>query len=467
MKRLIYLALFGLGIFIFFAVTVVNGEEVAPEPMADPVDSSVITTTVPIMTETPVVVAGADQFEPNNNFETAPLLLLGETSQLTLTLDDRDYLKLYLKAGQIVRLTAAPTGNGDTSLTVFQSDGTQLAFNDDLSATDRSASIVFQAAAEDFYIVLVASPIPIQAITHYDFYSSLQMPTPTPSVPPTATLGPTSTPAPTGTPAPTSTPVPSPTPLNSIDAGEPNNSPVEAYQIVPNIDYEMTLGPTGWDDHDFYSFLGKAWTNYSCETETAEIDTTIRMYTGQIGAGELVAENDDAGGGRISSKATFRPQTDQWVFVVVESRAGVGSYRFACNTYTPVMAAPVTNSGSGAAAPEPAVAEEAAVTEEPAEAVLLSPIAIAVFNDRNADGVMNMGEAVNDVLVVVTALGGGWVVQEQTLNGVLLVTEDTSETSHLIVSVPYLYYSQIVEMKKVNGVINIAIEAPVLPVVLP
>jgi hypothetical protein len=451
MRRFIYLMLLGLGIFIFFTVTViVNGQE-EEVPTATP--------------------DGSDIHEPNNNFETATSMLLGQNQRLSLLVGDVDYIRIYLKAGQIVRLTAAPLEFGDTSLTVFGSNGEQLAFNDDLSATDRSASVVFQAAAEDFYIVLIQSPVPVNGLIEYDFYSSLQMPTPTPTLIPTSTPGPTSTPAPTGTASPTETPVPSPTPLNSIDAGEPNNNPAEAYQIVPNQEYQMTLGPSGWDDHDFYSFLGKAWINYSCETETAEIDTTIRMYTGAIGAGELVAENDDAGGGLISSAATFQPETDQWIFVVVESRAGAGGYIFSCNIFTPVMVMPVVSSagnesGSGeSAGSDDGEASDELVSEEPIPAI--TSLAVAVFNDRNADEIMNMGEAVNDVFVVTTPLGGSWSVQEKTQNGLVVLNEDMTGITHLIVSVPYLYYSQIVEIKKLNGVINIAIEAPVLPVVLP
>ncbi|MEM9773384.1 MAG: hypothetical protein AAF902_02305 [Chloroflexota bacterium] len=436
---------------------VIAVEESAEEPNEEVVE--------PSPTPEPVIVG--DFMEPNNNFETATTMYLGESQRLSLTVGDKDYIQLYLKAGQIVRLTAAPIDFGDTSLSVFQTDGTQLGFNDDLSATDRSASLVIQAPAEGYYIVLVESPVPLPGMIEYEFYSSLQMPTPTPTLTPTSTPAATSTPGPTSTPAPTSTPVPTATPLNTIDNGEPNNSPADAYQIVPGVEYQMTLGPAGFDDHDFYSFLGKAWKNYSCQTETTEIDTEIRMYVGEIGAGELVAQNDDAGNG-ISSRATYQPATDQWIFVVVESRAGVGGYTFSCDSYVPppVAAAPVV-----AAEPEPV--EQVVIIEEPAEEmpvedpVMIADIAIAVFNDRNADGLMDLGEAVNDVLVVVTPLGGNWGVQSTTQNGLIILSEDTTSVSHLIVSVPYLYYSQVIEMRNVNGVINIPIDPPVLPVVLP
>jgi hypothetical protein len=453
MKRFIYLMLFGLFGSVFLFSSVGSAQTETPVPTATPF--------------------GIDVFEPNENIEVAPLVELGQNHRLALTGSDKDYLKVYLKAGQIVRLTAAPVSLGDTTLTVFGSDGSQIAFNDDLSATDRSASVVFQAAGEDFYIVLIESPIPVQGVVEYTFFSALQQPTPTPTntptSTPTATATPTSTPTntptpgPTSTPGPTATPIPTATPLNDIDEAEPNNSPAESYQIVPGVDYQMTLGPAGWDDHDFYSFLAKSFVNYRCSTDTAVIDTSIRMYIGQIGAGQLVAENDDASEGLISSAAEFMPETDQWVFVVVESRAGAGGYSFSCNTFTPQpVSAPVMMSNSAVSADD----EPEIIT--PTVTIEANPsVAIAVFNDRNADGQMDLGEEVNDVLVVVTSLGGGWVAHGRSLSGFVIISEDMSQTTHVVVSVPYLYRSQIIPQKDIKGLINMALEAPQLPVVLP
>lgn len=474
MKKIIYLSLLALLGLMILGAGIANGQDGVLEPtqeaddgsekqeldqeaVDDPVDESEPTGAPDISTEE------GDEMEPNNNIETAKTMYLGDSKRLSLTVGDKDYIKLYLKQGQIVRLTAAPVEFGDTSITVFKTDGTQIGYNDDLSATDRSASLVVQAEAEAYYIVLIESPVPVPGVIEYEFYSSLQMPTPTPTLIPTSTPVATSTPGPTSTPAPTSTPVPTATPPNAIDAGEPNNSPAEAYQIVPGNSYQMTLGPAGHDDHDFYSFLGKAWKNYSCKTETTDIDTEIRMYVGEIGAGELVAQNDDAGNG-ISSRASYQPQTDQWIFVVVESRAGVGAYTFSCDSYVPVMAAPVSTS---VPVSEPAQDEGEEEAKEEDVPVVSSDFAVAVFNDRNADGLMDIGEAINEALVVVTPLGGSWTIQERTTNGLIVVSEDRSGVSHVIISVPYLYYSQVVEVEKANGVVNIAVAPPVLPVVLP
>jgi len=452
MKRFIYLTLVGLMLLL---VPTISAQTATPEPTATPF--------------------GIDIFEPNENIEVAPLIELGQNQRLALTTGDKDYLKVYLKAGQIVRLTAAPVNLGDTTMTIFRSDGSQIAFNDDLSATDRSASVVFKAAGEDFYIVLIESPIPVQGVVEYDFFSALQQPTATPTNTPTATATATATPTntptntptpgPTATPGPTQTPIPTATPINEIDEAEPNNSPVEAYQIVPGVDYQMTLGPAGWDDHDFYSFLAKSGVNYRCATETAVIDTSIRMYTGQIGAGELVAENDDASAGLISSSADYMPETDQWVFVVVESRAGAGGYGFSCTTFTPQPAMSAMPASSGTANGSAVEADESEIITP---TVVTHPsIAVAVFNDRNGDGQMDLGEEVNDVLVVVTSLGGGWVAHGRSLSGFVVISEDMSQTTHVVVSVPYLYLSQIIPEKEIKGLINMALEAPVLPVVLP
>lgn len=233
--------------------------------------------------------------------------------------------------------------------------------------------------------------------------------------------------------------------------GEPNNGPQEAFQILPGTEYAMTLGPIGTDTHDFFSLLGKAGVTYQCQAAQPQgVDPALRVYSGEIGSGVLVAENDDVSSSNIGSQVRFTAQTHTTFYLVAEVRAGYGRYTFSC-TGNP---APATGSG-GNTPPSPTPS----VTPDPAV------LRIEVFVDWNEDEMLTAGEGVDDVLVLLTSL-------EQTLTHytqqgqVVVSAELFGEVPQVVVSIPYLHYSQIVTIGQ-SQQLTLPLTAPSLPVMLP
>ncbi|MEM8856958.1 MAG: hypothetical protein AAGD96_01470 [Chloroflexota bacterium] len=289
-------------------------------------------TSTPLPTETPTVqieeiVSNPDFYEPNNSVDQATTIILNEiVSDLTLDpLNDIDYFRIYVKAGQLVEANTYVYGGLDTKMSVFTEDNTFIDTNDDRSVTDIGSRVRWEANTEGWYFIVIDSAIPM-AKGDYQLEVLLQLPDPTATPSPTATLGPTSTPA------PTSTPIPTATPPQEIDAGEPNNEPENAFGIIPGEVYYMTLGPVGYDSHDFFYMLGKAGVSYTCEAINPQgVDPTIRVYIGEVGAGILIAENDDISETDIGSRVWFNiTDFDMGVYIVVEDRIGSGSYDFSC-----------------------------------------------------------------------------------------------------------------------------------------
>lgn len=110
----------------------------------------------------------------------------------------------------------------------------------------------------------------------------------------------------------TSTPPPSQattTPI-FVDLLEPNNTFAEARQIMPNATAtcRLTLWPPG--DLDFINFPVKKGTYYKLITDQLSpgLDTVLSLYDG---AGNKLAENDDAGGvGVLSSEVIYQARQD-------------------------------------------------------------------------------------------------------------------------------------------------------------
>ena len=285
------------------------------------------TTVEPSLTETPVRQVPSDACEPNDDFGSPCSMTVNQVlTGLTLVpVGDLDYFTVYLKAGQIAQAATFPEPGSatDTRLFVYNAGGGLLGENDDRSGVDLGSSVTWSAPADGWATILVDSAVPLEG--QYDLQITLALPTITP------TPLPTLTPAPTGTAQPTMTPMPTTTPYTQPDSGEPNNSPAMAFETVLGTVYDMTLGPKGIDDHDFFQVLVKAGNHYRCAAEKPSgVDPTLRVYSGTIGDGKLIAQNDDISATDISSEVRFAAPYDGPVYVVVESRAGYGSYAFIC-----------------------------------------------------------------------------------------------------------------------------------------
>lgn len=417
-------------------VTVVATDTLTPtSPPATAVPTDTATATLPL-SPTP---DPRDPFEPNDEPGQASPLTLGD-SLTALTLEpvgDKDYYQLYLKTGQLVRAATFPETSADTRLTVYSPAGELLGQNDDRSQTDLGSTVAWLSQTEGWYLILVESSIPFGGV--YRLLTSLEMPTVTPTL------------AATVTPGPTSTAVPTPTPYTEADAGEPNNGPQEAFQILPGTEYAMTLGPIGTDTHDFFTLLGKAGVTYQCQAAQPQgVDPALRVYSGEIGSGVLVAENDDVSSTNIGSQVRFTAQTNTPFYLVAEARAGYGRYTLSC-TGNPAPAA----GGSG----NPPPSATPTVTPDPAV------WRIQVFVDWNEDEMLTAGEGVDDVLVLLTSLGQ--TLTHYTQQGQVVVSAEVFQgVPQVVVSIPYLHYSQMVNIRQTQQLM-LPLTAPILPVMLP
>lgn len=458
-------------LFVLFATVwglVPNGVQAQEEPPPTKIETAtavatntstltptLTATVLPTQTPTPSQTATAvppigDVYEPNDEPGQATVIHLNETmTELSLApAGDKDYFSLYLKAGQLARAATFPEADTDTRLTVYSDGGELLGQNDDRSQTDLGSTVVWTAPADGWYLLVVASATPLAGL--YQLLATLEMPTAVP------TQTPTGTPGPTATPAPTQTAVPTATPYTQADAGEPNNRPEDAFPVLPGTTYDMTLGPLGIDAHDFFTLLGKAGVTYRCEATAPQgIDPTMRVYAGEIGSGVLVAENDDLSPADIGSAVTFSVEQAAPLFIVVETRAGYGSYQFQC---------------SGGVQPPAAVAGGQAVLRPTATLTPTLPaktLRIELFIDINGDETMVSNEGIDELAVIITPPDRQWTLIRTAYQGeVILTPDDLQGIEQVIVSVPYLHYSAVVTLEPVTTV-PVMLTAPALPVMLP
>ena len=411
MKR--FLLTLSLFVFILTTISTTLAQE-DPNPTPVVIDLSPPSVSPPSPTPgsgtaTPLPgTLASDRFEANNTAETATQIGFQVEQALTLTAGDVDFFTGYAKVGQLVLVQTAVYNGLDTELMLYW-NGSLLAHNDDRSGVDLGSQVVFQAPADGWYTLQVQS---VAGFTgSYDLMLSLAAPTP--SV----------TPAPTQTPLPTLTPNPTATPLVSLDIAEPNNVREQAYGIVPDRSYSLSLGQ---GDIDYFSFIGKAGNSYGCETITPQIDTLLNVLVG----GTLIASNDDRSPQRIDSFVAWEMEDEQLVIVEVQSRNGaVGSYELVCRNQI-ASSVPVVSDATTAV---PVVAATAVLTETdiltntmthtglPPGAVPLSPlqlgpeippepvvvqIQLMVYYDSNNDQEPSPGEGIPYVSVLAVDANG-------------------------------------------------------------
>jgi len=450
-------------------------------PTAEPTGTQAMTSTPgststvePPLTETPVRQGAPDACEPNDDFGSPCSMTVNQVlTGLTLApVGDLDYFTVFLKAGQIAQAATFPEPGSatDTRLFVYDAGGELLGENDDRSGVDLGSTVAWSAPADGWVTIRVDSAVPLEG--HYDLQIVLALPTVTP------TPLPTQTPAPTGTPWPTMTPMPTSTPYTQPDSGEPNNSPAMAFETVLGTTYDMTLGPKGIDDHDFFQVLVKAGHHYRCAAEKPSgVDPTLRVYSGTIGDGKLIAQNDDVSAADISSEVRFAAPYDGLVYVVVESRAGYGSYAFICEgvLYTlpsggqvaAPTASPTSMPAEGLATTAPPVEvtyRQLPAVQSTATPVQVTTIRVQVIYDLNANGAADPDEGIGNVSVRAVNRNTviGWALTDERGTATITVLAEVDR-----VIVPFLSgWNSPVKVGMLNESV-LTIPAIPLPVVMP
>ncbi len=199
--------------------------QIAPTPSPTPTRTPTMTPTpnpqTPTPTPTPSWYRGYDAYEPNNNFDQAPLLAPGVAYSLNFIPwvnwpEDYDFFRLRVKRGLIYTCETFDLDNGlDTTLTLYSEPdfNKQLMYNDDRERGDLSSRVAYYSTYSGYLYILVRTSdklLPEEyERSHYQLrcsYAAPVVPTPRPTTVPTQTPRPTQTPSPTQTPQPTGTP---------------------------------------------------------------------------------------------------------------------------------------------------------------------------------------------------------------------------------------------------------------------
>ncbi len=403
-------------------------------------------------TPTPEGLLGPDRFEPNDDVSSAVTLGFGLISGLTLVGDDRDVFTGFLKAGQRLRLDTTVFLGLDTRLELIW-QGQLAAENDDRTTADVGSSLTFTAPTDGWYVLVV------EKATVYDGMYDLATVLEEAPVPPT--------------PSPTPTATPSPTPVIQPDLAEPNNWPETARPITPGQRATYTVGA---GDVDFFTFLAKASSRYTCETVTDQVDTLLTV-TGSAGT---LGENDDRSFGRVDSSLTWTQVAEAQVVIKVAARGGsFGQYELICQpTSPPSPVAPAANHAPGGAAlptqtPTLAAAQFVSLTVQylgrvqPQSIVKPTTIRLLVYYDANNDRQPGPGEGIANVSALAVDSRGQQLVQVFTnAQGEALFNLTNEAVARVIV--PYVPgWSARVRVGEVNNEIVLGLPAVRLPIFIP
>lgn len=454
-------------LLIFVAAGITQAQNGGQNP------TPIVITLTPPVSPTPVEQATAvpsptsesalppDRFEPNNDANSATVVGLQTEPGLTLSGDDVDYFTGYLKAGQMVSIQTTVTDGLDTGLKLFW-NGQLLAENDDRSPVDVGSQIIFMSPADGWYVALVEKATVTNG--RYDLTISL--------VEPTATA----TPWPTATPSPTATWPPSPTPVIQPDLAEPNNTPETAWPVTPGQRGTFTVGA---GDVDYFTFIAKAGSRYTCETVTDRVDTLMTV----LGVSGAIGVNDDRAVGRVDSYLAWAAAAEQPVIIQVEARGGsFGQYEFVCQPAAPAPAPPAMPAPPVAAPPVAApLTPTVTITAtgpisltvqyigrvQPSTTAPATRIRLLVYYDANNDRQPGPGEGIANVSVLAVDAQGQRLARVFTNSQGEAIFNMTGETVARVI-VPFVPgWSARVRVGETNNDIVLGLPAVRLPIFLP
>lgn len=397
---------------ILWLVSVTNSQA-----QANPTPIVISLTPAGVPTVTPTLASGTpgllpDRFEPNDTSAAAtPVLITQNEAGLTLLGADVDQFQVYLKTGQILQATTTVYGGLDTRLSLYQGEQ-MVAQNDDQGVTNVGSQVVYAAASDGWVRLVVEKMTAYDGV--YDMATALVAPTATP------TLLPTLTPSPTPSPSATPSPTPSPTPLVPDDPAEPNDDAAAAWPVTPGVQADFSLAS---GDVDWFSFVAKAGTAYTCETITNQVDTVLTVH----GNNGVIVTNDDQASGRLDSHVSWVNASEQTVTIEVTARGGgYGMYQLLCQVGigqgslplgggtqpvapatatslpTPVPTGTLTGTLSLTATQTVTLTVRYVGEANPATPTPVTPIRLLIYYDANNDQQASVGEGIANVLVLAT-----------------------------------------------------------------
>ena len=240
-----------------------------------------------------------DIYEPNNSFQEAPTITTGVIQNLTLwPLGDRDFFRFYAKGNTYYEIfTKNLTGDLDTVLTVYNTNGSVVDVNDDYTNTSRASKVFILADQDGYYYIMVENKAPTDPATK-TYQLEIKERTP-----PTAT--------------PTITRLPSSDACDT--ANERNDTFQTACLLIANDSirsYDFVPASEGEYDQDFFRMWVQQGFEYSCETSQLSSlnDTKFHVLDAN---GNLIATADNQEAGDLSSKWEQRVWFTGWIYFQV------------------------------------------------------------------------------------------------------------------------------------------------------
>jgi hypothetical protein len=222
-----------------------------------------------------------NEAEPNNAITQANLIVPNVTVAGVLSQNgDADFFAFDATQGQ--RLTVdvdaqslTPKSSADPEITLFDSNGRQIAENEDESSSNRDPLLQFTLPSAGRYFFRIRDESN-RGGSSFNYLARVTL---------------------TGGTQP---------PPGSVNESEPNNSLNQADSITPNVTVRGTLDPNG--DVDFFSFNATAGQRVKIDIDAQSLtppstaDTIVELFDGQ---GNKLAVNDDEASNRLDSLLEF------------------------------------------------------------------------------------------------------------------------------------------------------------------
>ncbi len=453
----------------------------------------------PPPTATPTPTTGAppvfsDAYEPNNTLPAAYTTASDAAALCNATLwpvGDEDYFRFSAKAGLRYKVfTWNLTAGLDTVLTIYNTQGVQIASNDDAGGVGNLASeAFFTADADGFYYARVTNKSPSDPtnLTYCFEIDSVAVPTPTPSQ----------------------------TPITG-DICEFNSTIEYACEIGVGQTLNLNFVPVygSLQDTDVFRLWMKPGILYTCETSNLSPVTDTNMIFLDANGNDFQPNlgNDDKAPGDYGSKLSILSTYTGWLHIMVGpvnpipyEEAASHTYDLTCTstaatpTPTPVPTSSFTGGTGGTGgsflptatpivfptfpptptpidlslfatptpAPPPAVQFQPLPTATPSLG-LEKPVSvnITLYYDTNVNFTPELNEGIMDVAVALYDNATGQLISFGYTNEAGMIRFDSVTAGGAVrVVVPFLNYSQVVLGDSENILLRVAPQP--LPIGIP
>lgn len=254
-------------------------------------------TATPTATEPPV--ADEDEYEPNDNFDEAPILPIQVPILLDLTFhttEDRDYFQFYTKDDRWFQASTSDLDRVDTLVEIYDRDQKRIARDDD-GGGGLASQATWRSEYDGYYFIVVQNNV--DSTGSYNLtIEEISAPTPGPS--PTPGVG--------------------PTPRARADDCE-NNLNFEQACVIPlnegrgfNFVPPFGEGP----DNDFYKLWVKPGLHYRCQTSDLApgVDPNMIVFR-EPSWDAAIGGNDDIAPCNFNSSFTFFSDYAGWLYLLL------------------------------------------------------------------------------------------------------------------------------------------------------